>query len=596
VLVALVLVVVGLLAWWILAYQPSRRRVPASEAEVPTTVETKHVAGWAPREEQPPAPGCTPRAATVCSEGDVWWQDSCGAMNERKADCGDRRCVDGACDEGPGCGDVTALGRCDRDVARICQVDRVMETDCGVEKKRCVMTDEGPMCRERSPDDCRGDEPAQCRGSILRTCTEGRWASFDCDATGGVCAPATKSSPARCVFTLPILDADCGACGCPPDPIEEICDGKDNDADGTIDEDVACDPVPVVAVVITDERDDSSYSQEDVVAAIEELNTAFARDDGYGLVFELRNTAFLAEPKWLELEDTERMSILDVGELLARRGIDVGVEEFWVPMIFTDALVVGGVQRPGLSTVPNGTCGGLRRTLQREPAVGYLALAKQRWPTTLAHEMGHFLGLCHTHEAPPPIQQVGADGELLEAHPCSDRCVSDPDGLCDTAIDPGPESCGVDEECLVHCATGDRPDVRNMMAYYPTCRTLFSLEQALLMRESLAMRRAWHPCLKGDGCTCTPEEQNCPTQMNCEPFDRAGETVWSCEPEGAALPGGTCDSLVRCARGSICVKTPKAEGRCARTCTPGVMPCRCEPIDTPQVSVCREDLRMEGGG
>jgi len=598
VVVALVLVAIGLLAWWILAFDPSSKRSPA-KPEIEAPAESKPGLGWAPRVQHPPAPGCTARAASVCIDGDVWWQDSCGEANELAIDCGARRCLDGACEESPpgGCGDVTALGRCDRDVARICQVDRVMETDCGAKRKRCVMTDEGPICREPSPDDCEPDAPAHCKGRTLRTCVEGRWAAYDCDALGGMCAPAKPGVPARCVFALPVLDADCGACGCPPEPTSEICDGEDNDADGAIDEEVECAPIPIVAVVVTDERGASSYTKDDIAAAVDELNGAFARDDGYGLVFELANTVFVAEPDWLDLGQEERNRIPDIGEVLARRGIDVGIDEFSVPVLFTDTLVVDDVERPGLSTVPNGMCGGQRRIWERQPPVGYVALAKRRWPTTLAHEMGHFLGLCHTHEAPPPIEQVGKGGALVDAHACDDRCVSDPDGLCDTAIDPGPESCSVDDECLVHCATGDRPEVRNVMAYYPQCRALFSEEQALLMRQSLALRRGWHPCLAGDGCTCTPEAQDCPKGMSCDPYDRAGETVWSCDLEGPAMPGGTCDALVACGRGSICVQTPSGEGRCARTCTPGALPCRCEPITTPEVAVCHEDLRMnEPGG
>jgi hypothetical protein len=593
VVVALVLVAAGLLAWWILAFDPSRKR--AADEPVPElAAETKQV-GWAPRQQQPPAPGCTARASTTCIDGDAWWVDSCGTANELATDCGLHRCIDGACEEAApgGCGDVTALGRCDRDVARICQVDAVMEVDCGAKRQRCVMTDEGPICRERSADDCDADERPRCRGRQLRACVDGRWETYDCDALGGLCTAGERGESARCVFALPVLDADCGACGCPPDPGPEICDGTDNDGDGAIDEDAECAPIPIVAVVVADERGQSSYSPEEIAAAVAELDAAFARDDGYGLSFELAHIAVVNEPDWLDLGPEERQHIVDVGELLARRGAELEIDEFWVPVIFTDTLVVDGVPRPGLSTVPNGICGNARRIWERQPAVGWVALAKRRWPTTLAHEMGHFLGLCHTHEAPPPIERVGGDGSLAEAHACDDRCSSDPDGLCDTAVDPGPQSCAIDDACLVHCATGDRPDVRNMMAYYPQCRTLFSEEQALAMRKTIALRRGWHRCLGPEGCTCAPEAQDCPDGMQCDPFDVRGEVVWRCELEGAAMPGGTCDAFVGCGMGSICVETPGRESRCARTCTPGAMPCRCEAITTPAVHVCREDLRLE---
>lgn len=581
----------ALFGWLLLRGAPSRRRSadPEPHATVAVPAEAKK---WAPREQKAPAPGCTPEASKTCVDGDAWWVDSCGTTYAIAQECGDSRCSEGECEAAgaPGCGDVTALGSCKRDVAKICQVDRVMEVDCHAKGQRCVMTGEGPICRERSPQDCPPFAQPVCVGETLRRCEEGVWREFDCDAVGGTCLQQRDRGPARCVYALPPGGDECGACGCPPEPTAEVCNGRDDDLDLAIDEDATCAPVPIVAFVVTDGGGAGSYTDDDVQAAVTELDAAFVREDGFGLSFELREVVRIADPALLELD------MKGVDRMLRAGMLTVESDEFYAPVVFTDVVLAEGVPRPGISTVPNGVCGGQRRVWQRQPPVGLVAIAKTRWPTTLAHEMGHFLGLCHTHEAPPPVEQVSSSGELTEAASCETRCEDDPDGLCDTSLDPGPEQCTVDEACAIRCVGGARPDPRNMMAYYPPCRTMFSEEQALLMRQSLALRRGWHRCTGGDGCECTPEASSCPEAMTCRPYVGTGDgdTRWRCDLDGAALPGGRCQEGGECGGGSICVHTPNGEGHCARTCGPGKPACDCKPIDSPQASVCAEDLKLEG--
>lgn len=594
-IVVLPLLLLAVVAWWAWRSKPGPTPGSVRPAAEPPAAQAPET--WR-RRRAVDARTCASHAATTCKDGDAWWIDACGELEGPAQDCGAQRCVSGEC-RAPAaaeCGDVSAFGRCERDVARTCLVDRLIEVDCRARGARCVMGSEGPMCRAPSSDDCTPGSPPRCQGQTLRSCVDGRWQAFACEATGGVCLPAAGARPARCVFALPVVDPACDACGCDDESGEEICDGVDNDGDGAVDEEVECEPVPILAVVVAARDGQPSAGEDEVIAAIAELNAAFARDDGGGLAFELAQSIEVVAPELLELDQAERNTIIDVDEWLARRGQATESTGFHVPVLFTAGLEVDGVARPGLSTVPNGSCGGERRVWERQPPVGYVALAQTRWSSTLAHEMGHFLGLCHTHEAPAPVERVAAGDDLDAAPRCDEHCPDDTDGICDTAYDPGPAMCSVDGECAVHCSTGDRPDVGNMMAYYPDCRTGFSDEQMRWMRRTLAQRRAWEPCLRTPGCTCDPAAQGCPAGMTCVPFDGgdgAATTAWRCDLDGAANPGGRCGGAIACGHGSICVGTPDDDRRCTRICTPGVTACRCEGATDLGVHVCADDLGLE---
>jgi hypothetical protein len=134
------------------------------------------------------------------------------------------------------------------------------------------------------------------------------------------------------------------------------------------------------------------------------------------------------------------------------------------------------------------------------------------------------------------------------------------------------------------------PDPGNIMGYYPDCRSLFTQEQALLMRRALALRRGWWPCMFGDGCSCDPILADCPEQMTCAPFGSTDAPDWKCRLDGARVPGATCMGAGECSLGSICVGTGDGGKRCVRACNPFAAACECREVPGLLTPVCVEDL------
>ena len=588
--VALVLAVAGALAMWILAPR-SARRAGSQPAPAANDAEVKREPQWRPRKRAELSPGCQPESASVCIRGDAWWVDSCGQPYEMQAECGLGLCVDGACEAPPldDCGGLPPIGRCEANVAEVCAAGRPMSVDCSADGRRCVMTEEGPLCRDVTADDCAWPPGAtRCELDTLVTCHEGRLRKMNCAGLNASCVSTGPIS--RCVGRVPASYAEdgCGPCGCVEGIAgEEVCDGRDNDGDGHIDED-GCDPVDIVAFVITDARGNSSYTEEDLATEVAKVNAAFEREDGYGLEFVLADTVWVANPDLLDTDEVEFDRLVDTMVYPTR-------EAFYVPILFADTVSIEGIPRPGVSTVPNGNCGGSRIDPVWQPLIGLIAIAKRRWKTTVAHEVGHFLGLCHTHgdhlNALHNLAATEADGDPEGGEACDPICELEADGICDTPPDPGPSTCSVGEACTIMCESGEVPDGRNLMGYYTACRSVFSKQQALLMRRMLALRRGWHPCSAG-GCPCDPVLADCPEQMSCRPLATKpdAEPAWACGMDGASVPGGTCADGRDCSAGSNCMTAPSGVSLCIRPCSDETEHCDCQELPGNPWPVCVDDL------
>lgn len=112
--------------------------------------------------------------------------------------------------------------------------------------------------------------------------------------------------------------------------------------------------------------------------------------------------------------------------------------------------------------------------------------------STLAHEIGHYMGLMHTHG--------GSSDELVDGSNCS----SEGDMICDTPADPGLSGL-VDTACMYTGTALDannqpyQPDPTNIMSYSrKVCRTGFSPMQYAMINATYWSDRTYLQCISTD--------------------------------------------------------------------------------------------------
>jgi len=586
-----VLVCLALWLCWNLGRQ-QRVRPPApsvpDSAPVPAEEEEEEDAGLPPpapsRQPTHTAAVCRPRADLVCRDGDVVWADSCGRPGDLAELCFDRGCRDGAClsDEArlQACSGVSAYGQCNGDVAVACRVGELVRYDCASVGQRCVMTREGALCVPRpSPLDplaCDSAERASCEGSVLRLCIDGRVQRIDCGHRNADCMEDGARAYCRASDVIePLLPG-----------LGELCDGEDNDADGLTDEAGVCQQVPLVAFVPRGSQ--LPYLEQRMQRELNILNQVYAPMRFYWSRLSGVSEEYGSfEPGQLpqaagQLSVAESRSAVtrsaETDSASSARAQGQGLD-FYIPVLLTQR-IESMPTKVGLSTLPNARCGGVRVSDAPSIASGLIVLSEERAPETLTHEMGHYLGLCHTHEQ--LAQFALRAGDALS-------CEDSGDGICDTPVDPGADACLRAGACEVVCSAGEQPDAFNIMSYYFGCRQRLTAEQRVEAARGLALRREWFRCLDQRDCPCDPEQkQACPSEMSCRP---TGETDLSfvCELDGPTLPGRTCQASNECSGRAFCVRDAQSgEARCVRPCGQE-LGCTCRDAGL-AVQICAEDL------
>ena len=576
---AVALLAAALLWWWdptAPPYPPGSQPEARHTAQEDTKVNAVPApsAGTAGAPASPPSAACTPRAERSCHEGDVYWLDRCGTVTELDERCEGRGCAAGRCkppSAAPNaCGRTSAYGECVGDVAEACVQNQIVRVDCASRGERCVMTSEGAVCLPR--DDahaCRGYEPARCEGDKLSVCVDGRWQSIDCAARRASCT--SQGAYAHCEAPSLSLLPPLGL------PVEQ-CNDVDDDKDGHVDEGGACDEVPLVAFVPQgahllnlEPRMSDELTILNRVFAPTRFRWAKTREaPAKYRTFDTRNVESAAKT----LAQSE--SKFRPGQTAAAGGDEP--LEFYVAVLFAEKLKLDP-PKSGISTLPNARCGGVRVSDTPSPVSGLIVLTEARQPETLAHEMGHYLGLCHTHEQVGRLA-IQADGLEL--------CERTGDSICDTADDPGPPGCFQAAPCELMCRDGARPDPFNIMSYYLGCRRVLTPEQLTEAARNLTLRKGWFRCQDPHACPCDPKLKSaCPAEMSCHPTG-SGDAPWWCQLDGVGSPGTGCHDASQCSARSFCLGGADS-ARCVRPCDeePG---CTCLDVGLP-VRVCAQDLR-----
>lgn len=156
--------------------------------------------------------------------------------------------------------------------------------------------------------------------------------------------------------------------------------------------------------------------------------------------------------------------------------------------------------------------------------------------STLAHELGHFFGLFHTHGN---SNTPGATTELVNGSNCDDSG----DFICDTPADPVLSSSNVNSSCNYSGSAQDanndtyNPDAENVMSYSrKSCRTLFSDEQYARINSVYQTSRSNLTCSTFNADFAANVTESCEANLTVNFTESSeGATSWSWDIDGDGI-------------------------------------------------------------
>jgi PKD repeat protein len=154
--------------------------------------------------------------------------------------------------------------------------------------------------------------------------------------------------------------------------------------------------------------------------------------------------------------------------------------------------------------------------------------------SSLAHELGHFFSLLHTHGA----DNSKTTTELVDGS----NCDTDGDGICDTPADPRLKSSNVDSSCNYYSDTTDangdfyNPDTSNIMSYSrKSCRTHFSEQQLARMYAFYMTTKYYLSCPSFNANITVNESETCDDSLTVN-FENSCENAtnwqWDIDSDG----------------------------------------------------------------
>lgn len=233
--------------------------------------------------------------------------------------------------------------------------------------------------------------------------------------------------------------------------------------------------VPVHIHLMRESNGNSSISLQDIQSELDSANVFYANA---GLIFiECIAAEMIDEDTTYDFESTYHQA-----DMLTNH-----YTQNVLNLYFANTVALGFTQVCGYAWYPGG------------PDAAFIAAGCATNGSTLAHEIGHYMGLMHTHG--------GSPDELVDGS----NCATEGDWICDTPADPGLSGL-VDNACMYTGTAVDannqpyQPDVMNIMSYSrKSCRNSFSPMQYAVINATYWSDRTYLQCIitSGEETTAT---------------------------------------------------------------------------------------------